>query len=108
MATKLNIEVVYATAKEQICVQVVLPEHSTIAAAIAQAHISTIPEVLNVGIFGRLRSIDYPLSNGDRVEIYSPLFIDPKDARMQRVNEERRVSRRTKQQQNEAVKQLLL
>jgi putative ubiquitin-RnfH superfamily antitoxin RatB of RatAB toxin-antitoxin module len=33
------------------------------------------------GVFNRLRSADWPLCDGDRVEIYRPLLVDPKEAR---------------------------
>ncbi len=37
-----------------------------------------------VGIFGRRCSLERPLHPGDRVEIYRPLAIDPKEARRRR------------------------
>ena len=37
-----------------------------------------------VGVFGRLRDLDAPLAPGERVEIYRPLRIEPKEARRRR------------------------
>ena len=37
-----------------------------------------------VGIWGRIRALDTPLRDGDRVEIYRPLQVDPKEARRRR------------------------
>ncbi|HEX6612981.1 MAG TPA: RnfH family protein [Rhodanobacteraceae bacterium] len=37
-----------------------------------------------LGVFARKADFDTPLSDGDRVEIYRPLKIDPKDARRKR------------------------
>lgn len=37
-----------------------------------------------LGIWGRVVSVDTPLANQDRVEIYRPLKVDPKMARRQR------------------------
>jgi len=37
-----------------------------------------------VGIWGRIRALDAPLKNGDRVEVYRPLQVDPKEARRRR------------------------
>jgi putative ubiquitin-RnfH superfamily antitoxin RatB of RatAB toxin-antitoxin module len=37
-----------------------------------------------VGIFGKRVAPDAPLADGDRVEIYRPLLIDPKERRRQR------------------------
>jgi putative ubiquitin-RnfH superfamily antitoxin RatB of RatAB toxin-antitoxin module len=36
------------------------------------------------GIHGKRASLDQPLAEGDRVEIYRPLAIDPKEARRRR------------------------
>jgi putative ubiquitin-RnfH superfamily antitoxin RatB of RatAB toxin-antitoxin module len=38
-----------------------------------------------LGVFSRRVSPDDTLRDGDRVEIYRPLTIDPKDARRRRV-----------------------
>src|SRR5690349_11501698 len=37
-----------------------------------------------VGIWGRIRALDTPLKDGDRVEVYRPLQVDPKEARRRR------------------------
>ena len=37
-----------------------------------------------VGVFGRVVGRDFVLTEGDRVELYSPLLNDPKAARRQR------------------------
>jgi uncharacterized protein len=34
-----------------------------------------------VGVWGKLRPLDDPLRDHDRVEIYRPLLVDPKEAR---------------------------
>ena len=39
---------------------------------------------LRVGVWGRLRSPDSLLRQGDRIEIYRALTVDPKEARRQR------------------------
>jgi putative ubiquitin-RnfH superfamily antitoxin RatB of RatAB toxin-antitoxin module len=33
------------------------------------------------GVFNRLRPATWPLHDGDRIEIYRPLLVDPKEAR---------------------------
>jgi putative ubiquitin-RnfH superfamily antitoxin RatB of RatAB toxin-antitoxin module len=43
-----------------------------------------------VGVFGKLASADQWLNDGDRIEIYRPLTADPKVARRQRAQEQRR------------------
>lgn len=39
---------------------------------------------LKTGIWSKLRPLDTPLRQGDRVEVYRPLTVDPKEARRQR------------------------
>jgi putative ubiquitin-RnfH superfamily antitoxin RatB of RatAB toxin-antitoxin module len=38
----------------------------------------------SVGIFGRSVALDATLTDGDRLEIYRPLALDPKEARRRR------------------------
>jgi hypothetical protein len=69
---------------------VVLPAPATIAAAVQasgvrQAAAELAGEELAVGVFGDRRRLSDPLRDGDRVEIYRPLTIDPKEARRVRV-----------------------
>lgn len=42
-----------------------------------------------VGVFGKRVGPDAPLSDGDRVEIYRPLAMDPKERRRQRARRRR-------------------
>lgn len=39
---------------------------------------------LKVGVWGQLKPLDHPLRDRDRVEVYRPLLIDPKEARRRR------------------------
>jgi putative ubiquitin-RnfH superfamily antitoxin RatB of RatAB toxin-antitoxin module len=41
-------------------------------------------EICQVGVFGRKKTPDTVLREGDRVEIYRPLLADPKEARRRR------------------------
>ena len=43
-----------------------------------------------VGIFGKRVDLDHRLADGDRVEIYRPLAMDPKEARRQRALKRKR------------------
>ena len=45
--------------------------------------------VQRVGIWGKLQALDAPLRERDRVEIYRPLLVDPKEARRQRYRKHR-------------------
>lgn len=44
---------------------------------------------LRVGIWGKARELDTPLRERDRVEIYRPLRVDPKEARRQRYRKDK-------------------
>jgi putative ubiquitin-RnfH superfamily antitoxin RatB of RatAB toxin-antitoxin module len=43
-----------------------------------------------VGIYGRLAGLDAVLSDGDQVEIYRPLLVDPRESRRRRAVRVRR------------------
>jgi putative ubiquitin-RnfH superfamily antitoxin RatB of RatAB toxin-antitoxin module len=42
-----------------------------------------------VGVWGKVRALDSPLREGDRVEVYRGLKVDPKEARRQRYQRHR-------------------
>jgi len=44
---------------------------------------------LRLGVWGKPRPADSPLRDRDRVEIYRPLTVDPKEARRQRYRQHR-------------------
>jgi uncharacterized protein len=50
---------------------------------------SNVQEPAAVGVWGRVKSSDYVLRADDRVEIYRPLEVDPKDARRAKVEANR-------------------
>lgn len=62
-----------------------LGEGATIETALrACADFHPPPGELRVGIWGRVRPLDAPLRERDRIEVYRPLTVDPKEARRQR------------------------
>lgn len=50
---------------------------------------ATEPTHLRVGVWGKLRTVSDVLRDLDRVEIYRPLQVDPKEARRQRYQRHR-------------------
>ena len=85
----MSVEVVYALPAEQVLVCLRLATHATVAQAIEQSgllrrypQISETP--LRAGLFGKCVALETGLCDGDRVEIYRPLTVDPKDARRRR------------------------
>jgi putative ubiquitin-RnfH superfamily antitoxin RatB of RatAB toxin-antitoxin module len=85
----VRVEVVYAGAQAQYLAVVDLDQGATVADAIAAARgTGEFAELditgLRMGIFGRLADLATPLRDGDRVEIYRPLKVDPMQARHRR------------------------
>ena len=86
---KMRIEVAYAKPSEQVILTLDIADGSTMEAAIiASGILQRFPEIdlanNKVGIFGRLCKLDQLLRAGDRVEIYRPLLVDPKEMRRTR------------------------
>ncbi len=86
---QLQVEVVYALPRQQTVLSVHVMPGSTVGEALeASGLLERHPEIdlsqQYVGIFGQITGLDAPLSDGDRVEVYRPLQIDPKEARRQR------------------------
>ena len=82
----IRVEVVYALREEQVLVALELEEGATVRQAIERSGLlQRFPEIdpvsPKVGIFGRVTADATALQDGDRVEIYRPLVVDPKDAR---------------------------
>lgn len=80
---------VYALPERQWRRRIELPEGARLRDAIeASGILRAFPELTieegMVGIWYRVRPLDAPLSDGDRVEIYRPLRADPRQARRER------------------------
>ncbi|MGL6259004.1 RnfH family protein [Vibrio sp. WXL210] len=74
----MKASVIYANESDQMWLDVELASDATILSAITQSGmVSLFPEIdLNlqkVGVFGKIKPLDTPLSEGDRVEIYRPI-----------------------------------
>jgi len=85
----LRVEVAYALPNEQRIISVVVEEGCTIETAIDRSGIVELyPEIdLNrqkVGVYSKARKLTDRVEEGDRIEIYRPLIIDPKEARRRR------------------------
>ena len=92
-AETLHIELLVGAAPRQIhTLALALPVGSTVADALrnAQQHASTaeilhaMPQPWLVGVWGKKVSQRHVLADGDRLEIYRGLRVDPKVARRQR------------------------
>ena len=89
MPETISVEVVYAKPERQWLIETKVLPKSPIEIAIQNSGILELcPEVelskVVTGIFGKVRPLDHPLQEGDRVEIYRALLKDPRDARRER------------------------
>lgn len=91
MDKTLVVEVAYALPHKQKILSVTVPEGTTAWEAVQQSGIDQhFPELdlptLSLGIFGKAlaKPQERVLLSGERVEIYRPLIVDPKEVRKQR------------------------
>jgi putative ubiquitin-RnfH superfamily antitoxin RatB of RatAB toxin-antitoxin module len=89
----IAIEVTYATPEKQVLLRLSVRQGTTVAEGIEQSTIrDEFPDlemdISRVGIFSRKVSLDYVLREGDRIEIYRPLLVDPKEVRRQKAKSE--------------------
>ena len=94
----ITVTAVYATPDRQSQVTLSLSDGATLADAITAMY--ALPECEkwcidagSLGVFGKIRPLQWVLADGDRVECYRPLEADPKTARQLRANEQKLVSR---------------
>lgn len=85
----IKVEVAYALPEEQVIIPVQISSGGTVKDAIEASGVMELyPEIdlakNKVGVFSKLSKLEHPLKQGDRVEIYRPLLIDPKEVRRQR------------------------
>lgn len=94
---RVSVTVVYARAGGTFVREVDVAAGSSLADAVRvsgllEAEPALAAQALDVGVFGRVRSADTVVRDGDRVEVYRPLTIDPKEARRVRAEVRARVS----------------
>jgi len=85
------VEVAYALLDVHFLKKITITPGCTIHEAILISNIlDQFPEIdlakQKVGIFGKSAPLNTPLRPNDRIEIYRPLIIDPKDARRRRAS----------------------
>ncbi len=85
----IHIEVAYAKADEQMIISLDVPLSTTVEQAIEQSKILESFQEIDlsknkVGIFSKPCTLNTPLREHDRVEIYRPLIADPIVVRKQR------------------------
>ncbi len=88
MSREVSVTVVYAQADRAAEIELRLAAGATVAQALecaANAGLAA-PDLAHapVGIFGKRCRRDAIVRNGDRIEVYRPLVVDPKDSRRRR------------------------
>jgi uncharacterized protein len=85
----MKVEVVYARRQSARTVRLELPAGATLRDALVSSGLQLDLEKQAFGVFGKRAALDHPLAEGDRVEIYRPLAVDPKEARRRRARRRR-------------------
>ncbi len=90
IAVMLEIEVVYGLPGKQVLKKMNVQNGCTAREAVCQSGLNEIFSELDLqtaplGIFGKSVKDETLLRDKDRIEIYRPLLIDPKEARRKRV-----------------------
>jgi uncharacterized protein len=85
----INVEIAYAEPRRAIVKTLLLPAGSCVEDAVRSAALDPAFAAVDLansalGIFGRVIGPDHRLKDGDRIEIYRPLAVDPKAARRAR------------------------
>jgi putative ubiquitin-RnfH superfamily antitoxin RatB of RatAB toxin-antitoxin module len=78
----IQLDVVFSPAPRQIeASAVTLPVGSTVRDALQAAGLLERVQGMSLGIWGRRTTLGHVLRDHDRVEVYRPLIVDPKEAR---------------------------
>ncbi|HWP18882.1 MAG TPA: RnfH family protein [Burkholderiaceae bacterium] len=91
----MRVEVIYAPGPGQVDhVELELAEGATVLHALrASGLLMRHPQIdlgtQAVGVWGRVQPLNTPLRDRDRVEVYRPLVVDPKEARRLRYRQHR-------------------
>jgi putative ubiquitin-RnfH superfamily antitoxin RatB of RatAB toxin-antitoxin module len=87
------VEVAYAMPARQVILKISLLPGTSAAEAIELSGIRKlfpgIEKLPNVGVFSRKVSLEYLMQPGDRLEIYRPLLVDPKEVRRRKAEEQK-------------------
>lgn len=86
---RIRATVVYCTPQSQHILPVELAAGSTLreavlASGLLEVEPSLAQRTLDLGVFNRPRAADAEVREGDRIEVYRPLTVDPKLARRAR------------------------
>ena len=85
----MNVGVCYAEVDRQLWMRIEVPDSSTIVETITLSGVLKLYPEINldnqkVGIFGKIATLDTPVKEGDRVEIYRQITVDPQTVQRRR------------------------
>jgi putative ubiquitin-RnfH superfamily antitoxin RatB of RatAB toxin-antitoxin module len=92
----ITVEVAFANPESQRVIELQVRSGAHAREAVKQSDIAAeFPEIdpdhCSLGVFGERVGDDYALMHGDRVEIYRPLRVDPREARRERARRPKRL-----------------
>ena len=85
----MNVGVCYAEVDRQLWMRLEVPDNSSIEEAIKLSGVLRLYPEINltnqkVGIFGKITPLDTAVKDGDRVEIYRQITVDPQTVQRRR------------------------
>ncbi len=85
----MNVGVCYAEADRQLWMRLEVPDESTVEEAIKLSGVLKLYPDINlgtqkVGIFGKIATLETAVKEGDRVEIYRQITVDPQTVQRRR------------------------
>ena len=87
--SSIRVEVIAAWPERAEITKIELPAGSRVRDALRAAGL----KAETVGVFGKRADLDLRLADGDRVEIYRPLGLDPTERRRQRARKRSKTTR---------------
>ncbi len=93
MAERIKVSLCYASGPNPLLRALEVDAGTTIGQAIEQSGVlQEAPDInlvtMPVGIYGKKKTLDTVLQARDRIEIYRPLIVDPKNARRRRAKKD--------------------
>ena len=108
MSDSISVEVVYALPDKQRIVKLDVPPGTTALGAVTLSKLDEVFDELvvgpdlKIGVWGKATTADRALAAGERVEIYRPLLVDPKEVRKARAAKAKAARAESGQEASEA------
>lgn len=88
---KIKVTVIYALSNIQFLRKIIIKSGSTVEDALLVSNIISEDKKINIyknkiGIYGTITHLKHIVKEGDQIEIYRDLMIDPKELRRKKLN----------------------